>query len=198
MAERLVLAHPFHRGDQYGRITTDLKVIIGRHHLKRCLLGHEPNIGAHCDNQCFAWEWSENEYLPAYLMQMRSEMRFIIAFDTMYGNTRKVAEYVASELIKHGHETELVDLRKTKPREVEGDVLLLGSPTRMGKMSRRAARFAKKIDHEVWKDRPMAVFDTILELPQDQEGRAKVMRWTENGAAIAAEGTVGIEGVQGP
>ncbi len=110
-------------------------------------------------------------------------MRFIIAFDTMYGNTRKVAEYVASELIKHGHETELVDLKR-QTREVEGDVLLLGSPTRMGKMSRRAARFAKKIDHEVWKDRPMAVFDTILELPQDQEGRAKVMRWTENGAAI--------------
>ncbi len=111
-------------------------------------------------------------------------MRFIIAFDTIYGNTRKVAEYVASELIKHGHETELVDLKMTKPWGVEGDVLLLGSPTRMGKMSRRAARFAKKIDHEVWKDRPMAVYDTILELPQDQGGRAKVMRWTENGAAI--------------
>jgi menaquinone-dependent protoporphyrinogen IX oxidase len=110
-------------------------------------------------------------------------MRFIIAFDTMYGNTRKVAEYVTSELIKHGHETELVDLKRTKAWEVRGDVLLLGSPTRMGKMSRRAARFAKKIDHEVWKDRPMAVFDTILELPQDQEGRAKVMSWTEKGAA---------------
>lgn len=117
-------------------------------------------------------------------MPMRSGMRFIIAFDTMYGNTRKVAEYVTSELIKHGHETELVDLKRTKPREVRGDVLLLGSPTRMGKMSRRAARFAKRIDYEIWKDRPMAVFDTILESPQDQEGRAKVMRWTENGAAI--------------
>jgi flavodoxin len=111
-------------------------------------------------------------------------MRFIIAFDTMYGNTRKVAEYVTSELIKHGHETELVDLKRTKAWEVRGDVLLLGSPTRMGKMSRRAARFARKIDYEVWKDRQMAVFDTILEAPQDQEGRAKVMRWTENGAAI--------------
>ena len=117
-------------------------------------------------------------------MLMGSKMRFIIAFDTLYGNTRKVAEFVASELIKHGHETELVDLKKTKPKEVQGDVLILGSPTRMGKMSRRAARFAKKIDHEAWKDRPMAVFDTIMELPPDGEGRAKVMEWTENGAAI--------------
>ena len=111
-------------------------------------------------------------------------MRFVIAFDTIYGNTRKVAEYLASELIKHGHDAVLVDMKRTKPREVEGDALIIGSPTRLGKMSRRAARFAKKIDYDVWKDRPMAVFDTIMTPPKGREGQAKVMRWTENGAAI--------------
>jgi menaquinone-dependent protoporphyrinogen IX oxidase len=111
-------------------------------------------------------------------------MRFIVAFDSFYGNTRKVAEYVASELIKQGNEIELINLKEGRPKVVKGDALILGSPTRMGKMTRRSSKFAKKLEEDEWKEKTIAVFDTIMQLPEDEKKRAKALKWTENGAAI--------------
>jgi menaquinone-dependent protoporphyrinogen IX oxidase len=137
------------------------------------------------------------EYLrPRTMGQSGDQMRFIVAFDSVYGNTRKVAEYVASELIKQGAEIELIDLKMSRPKDVEGDALLLGSPTRMGKMTRRSAKFAKRLDAEVWSEKPMAIFDTIMQLPEDEKKRAKALRWTANGAAIKLKALLQERGFQ--
>lgn len=128
--------------------------------------------------------------------QLRDQMRFIVAFDSVYGNTRKVAEYVASELIKQGNEIELIDLKESRPKDVNGDALLLGSPTRMGKMTRRSAKFAKRLDTEIWRGKPMAIFDTIMSLPEDEKKRAKALKWTANGAAIRLQALLQERGFQ--
>jgi len=110
-------------------------------------------------------------------------MKVIVAFDSIYGNTRKVAEYVAAGLISEGHQAELVNVRETSGKEVKGDMLFLGSPTRMASMTGKSKSFAKRLDAEDWAGKKAVAFDTIMAAPDDETKKAKALKWTANGAA---------------
>jgi flavodoxin len=109
-------------------------------------------------------------------------MKAIIAFDSVYGNTRMVANELAVVLTQMGHEAVLIDLKEWDKRTPSGDILFIGSPTRMVMMTRRAKRFAKMLDERIWKGKPLYAFDTIM-VSSDPEKQAKAAKYTENGAA---------------
>lgn len=109
-------------------------------------------------------------------------MKAIIAFDSVYGNTKTVAGEVAAVFKGMGYESELIDLKTWDKRTPSGDVLFIGSPTRMVRMTRPAKRFAKKLDISEWEGKPVYAFDTIM-VPADQAQQVKAAKWTENGAA---------------
>jgi flavodoxin len=109
-------------------------------------------------------------------------MKAIIAFDSVYGNTKMVAEELATLFKEMGYEAELVDLKNWDSRTPTGDVLFVGSPTRMVRMTRPAKRFAKKLDQKMWEGKPIYTFDTIM-VPTDPEQQLKAAKWTDKGAA---------------
>jgi menaquinone-dependent protoporphyrinogen IX oxidase len=109
-------------------------------------------------------------------------MKAIIAFDSVYGNTKMVAIELATAFKETGYETELIDLKHWDKRTPMGDVLFVGSPTRMVRMTRPAKRFAKKLDEKVWEGKPIYAFDTIM-VPTDPEQQRKAAKWTDKGAA---------------
>lgn len=109
-------------------------------------------------------------------------MKVIIGFDSVYGNTRKVAEMITVELIARGHEAVLVSVREKNNVEITGDLLFIGSPTRMARMTGKTKSFAKKLD-DGWKGKHIFAFDTIMAMPEDPKKMEKAKRWTENGAA---------------
>ena len=109
-------------------------------------------------------------------------MKAIIAFDSVYGNTKTVANEVAVAFKEMGHEADLIDLKAWDKMTPTGDVLFVGSPTRMVRMTRPAKRFVKKLDLDVWEGKPIYAFDTIME-PADEAQKAKSAKWTVNGAA---------------
>ena len=51
--------------------------------------------------------------------------------------------------------------------QAAAEFLVLGGPTRMKHMSRRALGFAKKLDPKVWAGRPALVYDTYGPLDPD-------------------------------
>ncbi len=106
----------------------------------------------------------------------------IIAYDSVHGNTKMVANQLATVLREMGHEAKLIDLGEWDKRTPEGDVLFIGSPTRMVRMTGPAKRFAKKMDWRLWEDKPVYVFDTIM-MPADPGQKARAAKWTEEGAA---------------
>jgi multimeric flavodoxin WrbA len=110
-------------------------------------------------------------------------MKGIVAFDSVYGNTQKVAEAIAEEIKAQGHEVEVYNLGRKVPRVSEGDFVFVGSPTRMGRMTGRTKKFVKRLDREHFASRTVVPFDTVLTLPADPEKRQKALKWTENGAA---------------
>lgn len=110
-------------------------------------------------------------------------MRGVVVYDSYYGNTKKVAEAIAEQIKSEGHEVDLRSLREKYDKQAQGDFIFIGSPTRMGKMTRRAKGFVKKMDMESWKEKPVVTFDTIMPMPEDEKEREKARKWIENGAA---------------
>jgi len=94
-------------------------------------------------------------------------MKGVVVFDTYYGNTKIVAEAIAEQLKAEGHEAELRSVREEYPTPPQGDVMFLGSPVRMGAVTRRVRKYVEKLDADSWKGRPIVVFTTILALPEN-------------------------------
>jgi flavodoxin len=109
-------------------------------------------------------------------------MKAIIAFDSVYGNTKMVADELAEEFKQMGYESQVIDLKQWDRTTPSGDVLFIGSPTRVVRMTRPAKRFAKKLDEKIWEGKPIYAFDTIM-VPADPGQQGKAAKWTDNGAA---------------
>lgn len=105
-------------------------------------------------------------------------MKGLVAFDSYYGNGAQVADAIAAELRTAGHEVTLVALHREKAAKdvlAASSFLVLGGPTRMKHISRRAMSLAKKLDPAVWAGRPALVYDTYGPLdpdPAKNEGNA--------------------------
>lgn len=91
-------------------------------------------------------------------------MKGIVIYDTSYGHNKMIAETIAVTLKESGIEVDLSDVKDVK--ELHGrdyDFLVIGCPTRIGKMSFTISRFiGGKIKGEEWKDKPFAAFGTNL------------------------------------
>jgi flavodoxin len=111
------------------------------------------------------------------------EVKVVIAVDSIYGNTRLVGEALKEEIENAGHEVELINLRKEFRVPSGGDMLFVGSPTRVAKMTGRSKRFVKKLDVKSWSGKTLVAFDTHMPIPDDPEERKKGLKWVEPGAA---------------
>jgi hypothetical protein len=68
-------------------------------------------------------------------------MRALVVFESMFGNTEKVAGAVARGLRLEGVDTGLVEVRSAPPRVAAGvDLLVVGAPTHAFSMSRATTR----------------------------------------------------------
>ena len=98
-------------------------------------------------------------------------MKGLVAYDSYYGNGARVATVIADELEEAGHEVRLVALHdeRVKPRDLaaETEFVVLGGPTRMKHMSRRARSFANKLGYASWGGKPALVYDTYGPLDPD-------------------------------
>jgi flavodoxin len=100
----------------------------------------------------------------------------LVVYDTYYGNTKIVADAIAGQLKAEGYEVELRSVQEKYPDPPRGDIMFLGSPVRMGSVTRKVKKYAKKLDEGVWKDRPIVVFTTILLQPETATEKQKESR----------------------
>ncbi len=125
-------------------------------------------------------------------------MKGIVAFDSVYGNTKNVAEAMADEIRAQGHEVAIVNIGQTLKFDDDGDFILIGSPTRMKQMTFRTKRFVRKA-RKKYAGKPGAAFETTLRVPADPAERQKASKWIDNAAgdkikAMAEEGGVKMYG----
>jgi flavodoxin len=110
-------------------------------------------------------------------------MKALILYRSYHGNTKEVAEAMAKELTSHGVESIVHDLRRRLPDVNRFDFILIGSPTRMARVNRKARRVLKRIRKKGFAKKPIAVFDTYGPVPTDPVELEKGKKWLYPGAA---------------
>ncbi len=125
-------------------------------------------------------------------------MKGVVVYDTYYGNTKRVAEAIVEQVKAEGHEAELRSVRERHPSPPQGDFLFVGSPIRMAKVPGRTRRFVKKLDREAWRNKPMAIFVTIMPPGENatEKQKASAKKWVFSGGPklrdIAKDGGLNV------
>jgi flavodoxin len=110
-------------------------------------------------------------------------MKGLVLYRSYHGNTKQVADAMAKGLTAQGVESEVRDLRWKLPDLKEFDFIVIGSPTRMARVNRKARRVLKRIGKKGFAKKPIAVFDTYGPVPTDPEELEKGKKWLYPGAA---------------
>ncbi len=96
----------------------------------------------------------------------------LVVYDSMFGNTEKVAVTVA-----HALETKAVPINRIRPSELkELDLLIIGSPTQGGQASPAMQRFIQEIPDEGLAGVKVAVFDTRFAVGEHGLGLRMLMK----------------------
>jgi len=110
-------------------------------------------------------------------------MKALVLFRSHYGNTKQIAEGIAKELGTQDIETIVQDLRRKLPDLNDIDVSLIGAPTRMARVNRKALRVLKRLRKKGFTKKPVAIFDTFGPIPKTPEEMEKAKKWLYPGAA---------------
>lgn len=110
-------------------------------------------------------------------------MKALILYRSYHSNTKKVAEAMADALAAQEVESVVQDLRRKLPDLSAFDLILIGSPTRMARVTRKAKQVLKQIRKKGIGDKPVAVFDTYGPVPTNPEELEKGKKWLYPGAA---------------
>ena len=109
-------------------------------------------------------------------------MKGLVAYDSVYGNTKQVAEAIAEEIKANGHEAVLVSVKEKLPEPLDFDFAFVGSPTRIANASRASKRVVKRLAKSGFGTKPVVAFDTIL--PGVLE---KTDRWGRTAAKVMSD-----------
>lgn len=75
-------------------------------------------------------------------------MKIAIIYNSKYGNTKTIADFIAEKIQDVGHEVQLFNTKKTKPTELlefQPETILVGGPTHFGKPAGSISKFIKKL-----------------------------------------------------
>lgn len=97
-------------------------------------------------------------------------VKVLIAYDTKYGNTQRVAELIADGLKAAGAETVVENMKTVNFDEASGfDAILMGSPNHIGRPTRTFKKFVGNLQKAALKAKFLAAFDTYIGQKDDQE-----------------------------
>ncbi|MCU0852643.1 MAG: hypothetical protein MUC90_05240 [Thermoplasmata archaeon] len=109
-------------------------------------------------------------------------MKGLVAYDSVYGNTKQIAEAIAEEIRANGHEVVLMSVKESLPEALDFDFAFVGSPTRIANASRASKKVVKRLAKAGFGAKPVVAFDTIL--PGVLE---KTDRWGRTAAKVMTD-----------
>ena len=125
-------------------------------------------------------------------------MKALILFDSVYGNTKKIAETVAKEL---GKDVKIVSVSDFKSKDLTGiNLLVVGSPILAFRPSEKTGKFLASLSSGQLKGVKAAAFDTRVRIFFHGDAAGKIANGLKQaGAEIVAEpcGFI-VEGKEGP
>lgn len=123
-------------------------------------------------------------------------MKVAVVYDSVFGNTKQVAEAIGEQLKADGNEVLLLNLRTDNVKQIEADVMFIGGPTRMKHLTRKVKGFVKKLDKDHWSTRPIFVFDTYGPPPKTEEEKRRQETWINPGSAGETQALLAKRGLK--
>ena len=123
-------------------------------------------------------------------------MRILVLYRSYYGNTRDVADTIAGRLTALGHQLTVQDVRQPLRDLANVDRVLIGAPTRFGRVSGKAKSALRKLRRRGFGDRLIGTFDTYGPLPKTPEEAEENRKWLEPGAAVILQREAGRLGLK--
>lgn len=122
-------------------------------------------------------------------------MKALVLYRSYHGNTKQIAEAMSRQIQELGHESSVQDLRRKLPDLQGFDLILIGAPTRMARVNRKALGVLKTLRKRGFGQKPVAIFDTYGPVPTDPEELEKSRPWIIPGAAGIMEKTAKDQGL---
>ncbi len=107
--------------------------------------------------------------------------RVLVAFDTIEGQTRKIADYIANRAVRYGHEVRVLDVVELSSGNVpEGfDGAIIGASIHVGRHSRRFVDFVT--NRRLWLDGlPVAFFSVSLSAGGNAHEQQEAQEYVNN------------------
>lgn len=96
-------------------------------------------------------------------------MNKLVIYDSLYGNTKKAAEVIATVLV-----TRVLAAEKAKLTDIESaDLLVIGSPTHGGQPKASLLKFLNELPAGSLANKKVAIFDTRMEIKEQK----MFLRW---------------------
>jgi flavodoxin I len=130
-------------------------------------------------------------------------MKVLIVYDSVYGNTERIAKAIA-EAVGSSGEVRALRADETNPSELaSGDLLIVGSPTHGGRPTSPVQDFLNKITQQSLQGISVAAFDTrsqtkLARVFGNAAGRIARNLKTKGGVLIASPEGFIVEGTRGP
>jgi flavorubredoxin len=132
-----------------------------------------------------------------------SMTKVLVAYDTKYGNTKRVAELIAEGLREtESMDVTLIDMKHEDLESVlEYEAILVGSPNHVGRPTRTFNKFIDQLAKKGLQAKQMAAFDTYMggdfeKAMKKMEKRAREKLPSVN---ILSPGlSIRVEGMKGP
>jgi flavodoxin len=106
-------------------------------------------------------------------------VRILVLYDTVHGNTAKIAQSIAEGLADAG-EVVIRTMGDAGRDDLQfADLVVAGSPTHAWNMSRRAKRFFQRLEQLSYDGRAAAAFDTRFRGPLVGSAAGKISRALE-------------------
>jgi len=130
-------------------------------------------------------------------------MKALIVYDSVYGNTEKIARAVAEAITPAG-EVKVLQTGEANPSELESlDLLIVGSPTHGGRPTPAVQDFLNKVTQQSLKGIKVAAFDTratskFAKIFGNAAGRIAGHPTKKGGVLIASPEGFFVTGTKGP
>jgi flavodoxin len=129
-------------------------------------------------------------------------MKGLVVYDSVYGNTKLVAEMIAEGIRAEGHEAAVQSAKDDLHEKLNVDFILIGSPTRMGRMTGPSKKLIDKLSKSSW-TKPVGFFDTVMPGVVEKKGSTAAQRlyYLAKGTGLDAHAPVfhaTVTGMRGP
>jgi flavodoxin I len=130
-------------------------------------------------------------------------MKTLIVYDSVYGNTEKIARAIAEAIAPSG-ETKTLRAGEADTAELESlDLLIIGSPTHGGRPTPAVQDFLNKVTPQSLKDIKAAAFDTratskFAKIFGNAAGRISGHLTKKGGIVVASPEGFLVTGTKGP